>query len=36
MYAIEFTDNLTKGYYRTSPESTIPIAYNDIKKQKKK
>jgi hypothetical protein len=35
MYAVEFTDNLTKGYYRTSPESTIPIAYNDIKKAEK-
>jgi hypothetical protein len=35
MYAIEFTDNLTKGYYRASPESTIPIAYNDIKKAEK-
>jgi hypothetical protein len=35
MYAIEFTDNLTKGYYRTSPESTIPIAYSDIKKAEK-
>jgi hypothetical protein len=32
MYAIEFTDSLTKGYYRASPESTIPIAYRDIKK----
>jgi len=35
MYAIEFADNLTKGYYRASPESTIPIAYNDIKKAEK-
>ena len=35
MYAVEFTDNLTKGYYRASPESTIPIAYNDIKKAEK-
>jgi hypothetical protein len=35
MYAIEFTDNLTKGYYRASPESTIPIAYSDIKKAEK-
>jgi hypothetical protein len=35
MYVIEFTDNLTKGYYRASPESTIPIAYNDIKKAEK-
>jgi hypothetical protein len=35
MYTIEFTDNLTKGYYRASPESTIPIAYNDIKKAEK-
>jgi hypothetical protein len=35
MYTVEFTDNLTKGYYRASPESTIPIAYNDIKKAEK-
>ena len=35
MYAVEFTDNLTKGYYRASPESTIPIAYNDIKEAEK-
>jgi hypothetical protein len=35
MYAVEFTDNLTKGYYRASPESTIPIAWNDIKKAEK-
>ncbi|MBX0312156.1 MAG: hypothetical protein JHC31_10345 [Sulfurihydrogenibium sp.] len=35
MYAVEFTDSLTKGYYRTSPESTIPIAYRDIKKAEK-
>jgi len=35
MYIIEFTDNLTKGYYRANPESTIPIAYNDIKKAEK-
>ena len=35
MYVIEFTDNLTNGYYRASPESTIPIAYNDIKKAEK-
>jgi hypothetical protein len=35
MYAVEFTDNLTKGYYRASPESTIPIAWNDIKRAEK-
>jgi len=35
MYVVEFTDNLAKGYYRTSPESTIPIAYSDIKKAEK-
>jgi hypothetical protein len=35
MYAVEFTDSLTKGYYRASPESTIPIAWNDIKKAEK-
>jgi hypothetical protein len=35
IYAVEFTDNLTKGYYRTSPESTIPIAWNDIKRAEK-
>ncbi|MBX0313163.1 MAG: hypothetical protein JHC31_15605, partial [Sulfurihydrogenibium sp.] len=35
MYAVEFTDSLTKEYYRASPESTIPIAYRDIKKAEK-
>jgi len=35
MYCIEFTDSLTKGYFKANPESTIPIAYNDIKKAEK-
>jgi hypothetical protein len=35
MYYIEFTDSLTKGYFRANPESTIPIAYSDIKKAEK-
>jgi hypothetical protein len=35
MYYIEFADSLTQGYFRANPESTIPIAYSDIKKAEK-